>query len=115
MHSRSCSLRRVLTYVWILALLLLCVASIRGAFLPSKLPGFRCDDPDIRHPFRGDTVTLGQILLLVVVVPGPLLALVEWWANPCGPLDWGVVGSAFRHYVIGLELVSVSVEVVKTL
>lgn len=115
MHSRSCSLRRVLTYVWILALLLLCVASIRGAFLPSKLPGFRCDDPDIRHPFRGDTVTLGQILLLVVVVPGPLLALVEWWANPCGPRDWGVVRSAFRHYVIGLELVSVSVEVVKSL
>ncbi|EEC08948.1 lactadherin/mfg-E8, putative, partial [Ixodes scapularis] len=55
-------------------LLLLCMASIRGAFLPSKLPGFRCDDPDIRHPFRGDTVTLGQILLLVVVVPGPLVS-----------------------------------------
>lgn len=112
---RRCSLRKVLTYVWILVLLVLCLASLRGAFLPRKLPGFRCDDPDIRHPFRGDTVTLTQILVLVIVAPVPLCSLVEWWANPGAVRNWGLVRSALRHYVLGLELVSVAVEMVKSL
>lgn len=106
-------MKRVFTYALILGLLVLCVASMRGALMPKQLPGFRCDDPHIRHPFRGDTVTLTQILALVIVLPGPLLFLVERWAG--GPVRWPLVRSALRHYVLGLELVSVAIEVVKSL
>ncbi|KAL1437983.1 hypothetical protein MTO96_048442 [Rhipicephalus appendiculatus] len=106
-------MKRVFTYSLILGLLAICVASMRGALMPKTLPGFRCDDPHIRHPFRGDTVTLTQILALVIVLPGPLLFLVEQWAD--GPVRWPLVRSALRHYVLGLELVSVAIEVVKSL
>ncbi|XP_064477169.1 phospholipid phosphatase 1-like [Ornithodoros turicata] len=90
-----------------------CTLSIRGAFFPKTLPGFRCDDPHIRHPFRGDTISLPQLLISVSVLPAIILLFLEYSGERClrGALCRTV--SAMSEYVVGVLLVATATEVMK--
>lgn len=104
-------------YIWLICMVI-CVLSIRGAFMLRAPPGFRCDDPHIRHPFRGDSITLTQLLTTLVILPAVLLLLMEWSAvRKAGRRDSVLARTcaATAEYLTGLQLVAAATELIKAL
>ncbi|CAN8004593.1 unnamed protein product, partial [Ixodes hexagonus] len=119
MYMRSCSIRKGLTYVWIVGdapkYIFRCGASLARVYVPRRLRRRRTQRELLRRTLGSSPVLLTSLLKRSLTCPGLQCILVERWANPGAACNWGLVRSALRHYVLGLELVSVAVEMVKSL
>lgn len=60
------------------------LAAVEYGYMPSPRTGFYCNDPKINFKFRGDTVTIGVLLLGSFLLP--MLAVSVWAVPPFFPL-----------------------------
>lgn len=85
-------------------------------FIPDARLGFKCQDPSISYPFKGDTVTMTILLITCTAGPIFILILIEWLREKSFKrIKIDMIWFYYREVLIGTTVVLLITEVMKLL
>ncbi|XP_068893189.1 phospholipid phosphatase 1-like isoform X3 [Tenebrio molitor] len=106
----------VLFDIVIIVIVALLVCFVEFGILPNTKLGFICKDPKISYPFRGDTVTVTNLLLSAYFGPILMIMIVEVLkVHSFKKVCVGTVWNYYKECLIGATLVLLITEVIKVI